>query len=401
VASPKLLLKGRMGGESWSWLALDGTGRSQGGGHGDLVEAARAGTGRQCIWLVESEDVRLFERQLAARGRKQLEKAVPYALEDELAEEIDDLHFAFIADGEQITAAVAGKQLLRDALGALAEQGLYPAKAVPDVLALPLAPGSWSLAVESERALLRTGVGSGLACEPDLIGVLLSASLANTPEEARPSALQVWSCGSEVDLRDLQGLAVEHKPCESVLALLSQGLGEGVPIDLLQGELSLRGRSAKALRRWWPAAAALVVWAAVAMVDRAIEVHRLKVERDLLTQEIQQVFRDTFPGSRLVDAPQQMRQSLALLKGEQGKDLGFLAMLADAVDALEAEPSLKLTGMEFRNQVLELSLEADDVQQLDAVRKALETETVRAEIQAVNVEAGRAAGRIRVREARG
>ena len=31
-----------------------------------------------------------LERELAARGRKQLEKAVPYALEDELAEEVDE-----------------------------------------------------------------------------------------------------------------------------------------------------------------------------------------------------------------------------------------------------------------------------------------------------------------------
>jgi len=402
VATSRLLLKGRMGGDSWSWTALDAAGGVQGTDQGGLDDAARAATGRQCVWLVESEDLRLFERQLVARGRKQLEKAVPYALEDELAEEVEDLHFAFVVDGERVTAAVARKDLLQAALRALAEQGLYPAKVVPDVLALPLSPASWSLAIEPERALLRTGAGTGLACEPDLIGVLLSATLADTPDEMRPASLQVWWCGAEVELPELPGLPLERKPCASVLALLAGGLADRSPLDLLQGELSLRGRSAKALRRWWPVAAALLVWAGVAMVDRGIEVHRLRAERDLLSAEIEQVYRSTFPNSRVVDAPQQMRQALAALKGQRGEDRGFLAMVADAVDALKAQSSLKVTGMEFRNQVLELSLEADDVQELDALRKALDTgEMVRADIQAVNVEAGHVAGRIRIRGVKG
>jgi type II secretory pathway component PulL len=77
-------------------------------------------------------------------------------------------------------------------------------------------------------------------------------------------------------------------------------------------------------------------------------------------------------------------------------------MLADTVAPLKAQPEVTLKGLEFRNQVLELSLEARDVQQLDALRQALEADgSARAEIQSVNVEGGRVAARIRIREARG
>ena len=48
--------------------------------------------------LVPGEDVLLAETSVAARSREQLARAVPFALEDQLAEPVETVHFAVLAD---------------------------------------------------------------------------------------------------------------------------------------------------------------------------------------------------------------------------------------------------------------------------------------------------------------
>jgi len=402
LAALRLLLKGRLDAEVWSWAALDVSGNVVSTGSGGVLQAAVAANGRQVIWLVESEDVGLFERPLAVRSRKQLEKAVPYALEDDLAEDLEQLHIALIGDGERVRAAVVRRTLLEQALTTLVQAGIHPARAIPDVLALPLARARWSLLIDGDRALARTGPGTGLACTQDLLPVLLSAALAAMSEEERPQGLQVWRTDPKAGLPDLP-LAIEHRPCQGAWPVLAAGLADDAVPDLLQGEFSARERRARQLRRWWPVAVALLVWAVLEITNLGLEVHRLEQQRRLLDASIEKVFRDTFPEIRRVENPKvQMEQALKSLRAQRAGSHGLLAMLADASGPLHAQSGVTLKGVEFRNDILELSVEAGDVQQLDALRQALESSTgMRAEIQSVNVEGGHVAGRLRIRETKG
>jgi general secretion pathway protein L len=403
VPAERLLLKGSLDGDVWSWLTLDASGGlTAGPATGTLEQAAEVAPGRQVIWLVGAEDIRLEQRDIPARGRKQLAQAIPYALEDELAEDVADLHFAFEAEGDRVSVAVVRRALLRATLERLNALGIHPRQAVPDCLALPLEEDRWSLLVDQDRVLLRSGPRSGMACDPGMLSLVVGSALAEIPEEARPRGLRVWACAPGGELPELP-LEVEAQTCVNALEVMAGGLGGPGGIDLLQGEFSAHERQARQLRRWWPVAAAIVLGAILAIVDKGLEVQRLERQQALVTERIQQVFRQTFPDvSRVVDARVQMEQKLAVLRSEQGVERGFLSMLADTVAPLKAQPEVTLKGLEFRNQVLELSLEARDVQQLDALRQALEADgSARAEIQSVNVEGGRVAARIRIREARG
>jgi len=403
LPAPRLLLKGRMDTEVWRWAALDVGGTVVSTGSGGILQAAVAATGRQVIWLVESEDVVLFERPLAARGRKQLEKAVPYALEDDLAEDVEQLHVAFTGDGDRVHAAVVRRSLMKEALSALAAAGINPAGAIPDVLAVPLTRGRWGLLIDDGRALVRTGAGTGFACERELLSVLLPAALAASAEDARPEGLQVWCAEQDFELPQLHHLTVEPRPCESPWPVLAGGLAADAGPDLLQGEFSASERRARQLRRWWPAAAAVLAWAVLGLVSLKLEVGRLEHQRDLLNGAVEAVFRGAFPEVRRVENPKvQMEQGLKALKSARAGSRGFLAMLADASGPLQAQGGLTLKGMEFRNEILELTLEARDVQQLDALRQALESATgMQADIQSVNVEGDHVAARLRIREAKG
>ena len=79
---------------SCRWVNIDSAGaRKSEVWDGSLDQAAASNDGRPVIALLPSEDVLTITTELRARGNKLL-NALPYALEDHVADDVDDLHFA-------------------------------------------------------------------------------------------------------------------------------------------------------------------------------------------------------------------------------------------------------------------------------------------------------------------
>lgn len=99
-------------------------------------------------------------------SRRQRQTALPFAVEDQLADPIADLHFALgteLSPRRHLVGVVRKSRM--DAWQALlAEAGLDASILVPDALTLPLPEaGAWAVRVEGDRALARTDQGAGFA----------------------------------------------------------------------------------------------------------------------------------------------------------------------------------------------------------------------------------------------
>ena len=70
--------------------------------------AALAGAA-EIVVLVPGEDVLLTEARLSARNRAQLLQALPYAVEEQLLDPVEDLHFAATAGGDPLGVAVVAR----------------------------------------------------------------------------------------------------------------------------------------------------------------------------------------------------------------------------------------------------------------------------------------------------
>jgi len=97
-----------------------------------------------------------------ARPRK-IVQALPFALEEQLIDPPERLHFAFAheADGE-LAVAVTRRERMESWLGALAAAGLAPTHLAPVTLSVPLADRSWTLAFVDGEIVLRSGARAGL-----------------------------------------------------------------------------------------------------------------------------------------------------------------------------------------------------------------------------------------------
>lgn len=138
---------------------------------GDLAETieefADGATPGPAVVLVRSEDVLLLAVSLpplasALRRRD----ALPFAIEEHIAEPLDQVHVALgaeMAPGVWL-AAVVSHALMAQWIGRLTIAGLERARLVPDALCLPVpGPGSWSVDLAGERAIVRAADGSGFA----------------------------------------------------------------------------------------------------------------------------------------------------------------------------------------------------------------------------------------------
>ncbi len=351
----------------------------------------------EIVVLVPAEHVVLTETRLSARSRTQLLQALPYAVEDQLLQPVDELHVAASrGDAGAIGVAVIARQRLAGWLERLAEAGIRPDALIPESLALPLHPGQTAIFIEDACAVVRSGPWSAFACGLDELPEWLSL-LASS--EA-PVALVVHDFRAAPRLPLPVPVATYHERQRDPLAWLAAAAW-APPLNLLDGEFAARHRHARG-RRWWRIAAVLAAVAVgLAFVDLAANVIRLSRTSARMDTLAREAVRNAFPD---IDAAQferlgpepLMRSRMDSLRGgtESG---GLLRMLARIGPVLATTRGVQTRGMEFRNGTLELALRAPDVGALDRVRERLAASPgLSAEVTAANPGADGVDGRIRV-----
>ncbi|MEX1080689.1 MAG: type II secretion system protein GspL [Halofilum sp. (in: g-proteobacteria)] len=397
MAAPLLIRIAPPGGEPCAWRAADTATAS-----GSLAEAAQAASGRRVLLLIPGSEVLLTTAQVPAKSRAKARAAIPWVLEDRLVAEVEDLQFALgeaVGEGVWHVAVIARARL--DAhLSACRAAGIEPAAVVPEPLALPHpGDGGWTLLEEPQQVSVRSGDEAGFACEPDLLGVI--ASTLAQPErlerhrvgtaESQPD----WSPALE-DVIAASASPVEHR---DALTAFDSEAADGA-LDLLQGDYSRTERSGRSLRRWRVPAAIAATLLVVILAEAVIAHWTLGQRETALRAEVEQTFRDAFPeAQRVVNPRAQMETRVEQLRG--GGQSGFAERLAQAGTVVSRENGARLTGLTWREGVLELELDAEGLQVLDSVQRALQEVGLNAEIAAADSAGEQVAGRIRLAAAGG
>lgn len=391
--------------DRFEWLSPD----TEGGmlTHGTLQDAAQASAGKRLLFLAPGEDILLTQANIPARNRQRLLQALPYALEDRLVQDIEASHFAAgttrRGDGS-LPVAVVERARLEHWLETLAGAGVTPDRIVPDVLAVPFEPGSWTVLDDGGMALVRHTTQGGFAIDRDGLAPVLAGALEEAGED-RPEQLLVYAAGGAADeLEALSTLGVEIvvRPLPgSALALLASHVEGGEAIDLLQGDYSRREQFGRAWRPWLPAAIILALLLVLNTGMLLYEHSRLSSESARLQSSIENIYRETFPESqRVVNARVQMERGLEALRRGGAQNSDFLDMMSRTAEALRQTEGLVVQRINYRERRLDLSLLIRDLQQLDGlVQRIGETGGMPVEVQSASAVEGRIEARLQVRAA--
>ncbi len=369
--------------------------------HGTLDAAIEAAAGHPVILLAPAENVVLTTSELQIRQKAKLRKAIPYALEEQLAGDVDELHFALgpVETGRQ-TVAVIEHKLLRQWLEACNRHQVVPRAVVPDVLALPWQEGDWFVACDQQRALVRTGAASGYACDRGNLAILLQASLDSAAEP--PANVHLWQCGDSGTLAwpHEQPRLLRHRCDGDLLQLLAESIDLNNAINLLQGDYSVQTDLVKSLKPWrWAAGLALLLFG-LAYTGKVIERNQLASQQQALQQQAEQIYRQTFPDARKVVNPRvQMEQRLKQLRGggESSEDR-FLELLATSSKVLSANKDSRVESIRYRNKRLDLKISAASLSKLDSLKNQMMQAGLDTELTNADSAQGKAVGNLRIKQ---
>lgn len=324
------------------------------------------------VWAVPCEAVSLHLVTLPSNKRGLWARAVPYALEDQLAEDVDTLHFALghALDNGRLPVAVMSQSLLRAELGRLAQAGCIPSAAVPEVLLLPWQLGEWSVLLEPDRAVVRTGRWEGWSTELALLPLLLQQALLEAGEN-KPERIRLWGMpGEEWTALDIPLHLEDHAHALEVFS--SDELAISRTINLLQGAYGQQTHWRRWLKPWRSAAACAGVWL---LAQGALQLHThmaLLQEKEQLRDQIADVFKAALPEvTRVVNPKVQIETKLRELQSTAVVESRFLSLLQQVGEPVSAAEDITIKGITYRDGQLELEIIGGDPATLDGLRQTL------------------------------
>ncbi|WP_428611348.1 type II secretion system protein GspL [Shewanella sp.] len=316
--------------------------------------------------LVPASAITLTSVQLPEKGQRQALKALPFMLEENLAENVDELHFVTgPRDGESLSVAVVAHEQMQTWLSWLSEAGIKARQLVPDCLALPLQECQWAAMKFGSDYLLRTSAGSGVSLDAAWFQAALP-KLAMRQEET-PITLANYS-----DL-EIQGVEVKPQPLDLPMLVLAKGI-LNAPLNLLSGIYTPKREYSKHLMVWRNAAIVVLVALVLALVNKGLNIHHMNVEREALQQQTADIFKQVMGSSRIVNVRSQMESQLRTLQGAGG-GVAFFTMLDDMAEGFNKVPDLKPTSLRFdsgRNE-LRMQITAKSYAQIEEFKEIIST----------------------------
>jgi len=363
-----------------------------------LTDHARS---REVICYAPGTDVLLTQVELPSSAIRMLPQVVPNALEDELAQDIGELHFAWppAKKGGAVLGlhvAVVARDAMQKWLSALEEADIECDEIYPDIFMVP-APQVQHLA-ESEE-------GADPAPEQGLHPTSLTLGETVIVRTGQYTGFTTDTALAPIVTEGMQLQPVEQMDIEvplSVVATTYNARKSAPPmINLRQQEFRSQRKKRKGVKAstYKPAAIAAGVLLAVAYSSQVIEYVQLGNQSAQLEHAIEQTYRDAFPNEkRIVNVRSQLNRHLESL-GMQGTKSSPLELLAHLEGAFKANRDVRLELIRYDDKTLRMQVKANSFASLENFRKvANQGSQIVVEQGPVNNQSGAVSGALTVKK---
>ncbi|MFQ5634326.1 MAG: type II secretion system protein GspL [Gammaproteobacteria bacterium] len=403
------------------WVTVDPTGALTGTpAHGDPISVAAAAGDRKIIALVPAASVLRTTADVPLRGTARILQALPFAMEEQLAADVEELHFAAgKRDAEsRLPVAVVERLEMEAWLELLAAAGIKPVGMYADSDAVGVIPNTTTLFVEENSLTL---------CDAD-------GYIAVTDIDGAETTLELWLRGREtrddpdapappVNILVYVTPVAHAAPATAALITNLQPRVASLDVRVLSdgalprlasqivtqpGINLLQGRYAQSsnLATYWPAwRVATALFACLTLTlggAKLLEISSLRQQAVRLDAAIEQGIRYTFPEVREVRDARSLLESKLRQLGRERPASGrtdFLETLQTVAGAISVagNTGAKLETINYRSGTMELRVLAPNVEALDTIRRQIaDNGALQAEIQSANPEGDGVRGRIQI-----
>ena len=369
-----------------NWITVDSNGTRTGAPvTGALADAAGDIGDRSVIVLVPATTALTTTANIPIKGGSRLLAALPFALEEQLADDIDDLHFAAgprRASGLVPVAVVAHEQM-SEWLARLDAAGLPAARIVPENYGLARIPGTMSLLSADDQIIFNDGADNEFvmqgASPSDALAV--AGALEDSGDEDHVAGHLLVYCESGDEERFQQDWnALRHELASVDINLLPDGalprlavtVAAGNGINLLQGRYGAKTEIGTLFRPWRYAAILFLTLGLLTFGGKVADYYRLTQEETVLKTQFEQVYRSIRPGDQreIVDPVATVNSVRRSLGGPSALQV-LLPSLVQLGQALQQNQTANIEAISYRAGVIDVRLTAPDVVTLDRIRTAV------------------------------
>lgn len=342
----------------------------------------------QVFAMLRGEDVLLTKANVPSKQQRQILRAVPFMVEEQLASDVEDCHFAVgkrDSDGH-VGVAVVERDLISQYITELDEAGIKLQFFGIDCLSVAKADGC-TIMMDQDRAMIRSGENDVICVDRDMTTLAVNLlpdevkqqfTLSLHESEIDENKILVSQLEAEYDA-EVSIVEREYECFEALCRNLDR-----TNIDLLQGEFKVDQPKNQTKSPWRNvfilAASACAIHLAIVLGQGVY----LANQADAYEAQARALYKEVFPSDRNVrDLKRRWRSHLQASGGDTGAD--FLTLFAETTRNIPGSP-LTLHNVSFSEGrgYLTLQLETRRSDQLIAFSETLGKLGLSAEIGTIN-----------------
>ena len=351
------------------------------------------------IVLVPSTDCLVTTVLLPTKQRRQQIKALPFALEEQIAVDIEEMHFAIGQRREDglLSVIAVSKVKMQSWLDSLANSGISVVSMLPLCSLLEAPQGAWSVFHFNQSYIVNQNGNCWIGSE-DEVKMMLNLSIQQLADDALPGLL-FWSENETPSWINGLGLEVSsHTIKSSEEALLARF--DFQKTNLLQGDFTIQDNWSAGWKLWKKVAVIAFVALLLKFSLMGFEVFKLNDESAYLQTEMARQYHKIAPGARITkNIERQMKQLIAQHQGGQNQSNSFLNMLDVVAESLASIEDIKPTNLTYdRNKAeIRLDLIISSLPKLDLLKDNLVAKGLSIEVGAANAQGSNYSGRLTIR----
>lgn len=346
--------------------------------------------------IVPTEDALWVQCKVPGRSVAQVRRALPFAVEEFVADEIENIHIAYgaITRGESVDCIAISKEVLRGWLEFLAVHDVIPGRVVVDGMLVPNDSGKGTLVVDSESVLLRTETQLVVVNRADVASIIdLIPDI-----DGRDDEITVFADSKNVlGEIGLTAKSVRFKNVENpLMPFLIDRIDDHV-INVLQSEFSPASSYTDQWMKWRSVLGLAVFWVALTIVLMFGEGFWARGEFADVRANTTDLYRSIYGEQRVPGNPAStMRRRVGQGVSESVSFQNLMSTLAVTIRDTVPDAALSTLSYTESRQSLSLDLNLTSFERLDVLKRALEEEGLIVELPTAEQQGDSVRARIRL-----
>jgi general secretion pathway protein L len=260
-----------------TWALCNDTGELTGKiSSGTLDELSEDAANHHTVVLLNSQCLHINQLQLPTQNLQKMLKGVPYAVEEFIAEDIENFHFVIARNKHNNLVAVVGidKITLQNIIQVFHQANISIEKIIPDVLCMAADDQQWVCLNYLDTSYLQTDRLNGIALSNDILPYILSKKLQDetqdSTEQKPPEKILLFTEQENTtafDQLQLDNLSSDERPerinivyNKHPLVVFCGHYKQALPLNLLQHEFKNKRKSSGLWQHWRLAASLAAIW---------------------------------------------------------------------------------------------------------------------------------------------